>query len=573
MDFSLSGLSSGFDWKTFIDQIMAVQNAPIDKLNAEKITNINKSAALVDLNTKVAALQASSTALSSAGLFTGRTAASTTANSTWNPSAAPGTASGSYTIAVSKLATVAHRDGAADVGKALNDTDDVSALTIANLPTKIGIGAGTFSVNGQKVTVSLTDSLDQVFAAISTATGGAVTASYDHATDKITLAGTGEIVLGAANDTSNFLSAMHLTNNGTDTISSSGSLGSVNVSATLANARLKSDITAVDGAGDGSFVVNGVTIAYNLNNDSVDAVLQRINQSGAGVTASYDGVADRFVLTNSVTGDTGIAVSEAAGGLMDALGLTGAAALVRGQNAEFSINGGATLISASNTLDASIHGITGLSVTVDSQATQTISVAGDTSGMRKAIEDFVAKFNDIQSYIADQSKVSTTVDGKVTTAVLSKDREVQSWSDTLRSIAFGAVSGVTGTISRLENLGIDFNGATNQLSIKDGAKLDTALRDKAGDVAEFFQTDTTGLTAQVQTFLTKISAQNSDQQDQLSKSNNDIVSQIAAIQRRLDQQRQLLTNSFIAMETAQSQLKTQSDALTRAFPTTSSSSS
>jgi len=56
----------------------------------------------------------------------------------------------------------------------------------------------------------------------------------------------------------------------------------------------------------------------------------------------------------------------------------------------------------------------------------------------------------------------------------------------------------------------------------------------------------------------------------LTKANTDIVAQIAAIQRRLDLQRQLLTDSFVAMENAQSKLKAQSDALTRAFPVTSS---
>ncbi|MEI7566864.1 MAG: flagellar cap protein FliD N-terminal domain-containing protein, partial [Opitutaceae bacterium] len=83
MDYSLSGLSSGFDWKTFINQIMAVQNAPIDRLNAEKVTNINRQAALVDLDTKLTALGTAAAALGSADLFSGRIASSATANSSW----------------------------------------------------------------------------------------------------------------------------------------------------------------------------------------------------------------------------------------------------------------------------------------------------------------------------------------------------------------------------------------------------------------------------------------------------------------------------------------------------------
>lgn len=575
MDFSLSGLVSGFDWKTFINQIMAVQNAPIDKLNAEKVTNINKNASLNDLATNVTALQTAVTALNSPTLFTSRQATSGTSGSTWGLAAAPGTPSGSYSIAVSQLATVAHRDGTSNIGQPMNSTDDVSGLTIATLPTTVAITAGTFSVNGQKVTVNTTDTLDQVFAAISTATGGDVKASYDHTTDKISLTSlsSSEIVLGAANDTSNFLTALHLTNNGTSTIAGSGTLGTTNVNATLANSRLKTPITAVDGSGNGSFTVNGVSVAYNVNTDSLSAVLQRINQSGAGVTASYDGVSDRVVIANATTGDTGIAVSEATGGLMDALGLSNPAALVHGKNAQFSINGGATQISASNTLDSTVHGISGLSVTVDSLSTQTINVSGNTTSMHSAIDGFISAYNTVQSYIDDQSKTSTTVDGKVTTSVLSNDREIQSWADSLRSMAFGAVSGLSGTISRLENLGIDFTPGTSQLAIKDDSKLTAALQGKASDVADYFQTAGTGLVAQLQTFLTKISGQNSDAQTQLTKNNSDIDTQIAAIQRRLDQQRQLLTNSFIAMENAQSTIKTQSAALTSAFSSSTSTTS
>src|SRR5665213_10238 len=443
MDYSISGLVSGFDWKTFINQIMAVQNAPIDTLNAQKVTNINKNASLADLATDVTTLQTAMTALGDPTLFTSRQVASTTSASTWTLSADPATALGSYQVAVSQVATTAHRDGTSGVGQAMSTTNDVSGLTVANLPIAMAVTAGTFTVNGQQVTIAATDSLDQVFSAISTATGGAVTASYDHTTDKISLSGSSEIVLGAANDTSNFLTALHLTNNGMSTITSSGTLGATNQYATLANSRLKAPLTAVDGSGNGSFTVNGVNIAYNVNTDSLSSVLQKINQSSAGVTASYDGVADRVVITNSATGDTGIGVNEASGGLMDALGLSNPASLVHGNNALFSTNNGPTMISASNTLSATTHGITGLNVTVDSPTTQTIAVTGNTTNMNSAITSFISAYNAVQSYIDAQSKITTTVDNKVTTSVLTDDREVQSWSDSLRSLAFAEVPGLS----------------------------------------------------------------------------------------------------------------------------------
>ena len=51
-----------------------------------------------------------------------------------------------------------------------------------------------------------------------------------------------------------------------------------------------------------------------------------------------------------------------------------------------------------------------------------------------------------------------------------------------------------------------------------------------------------------------------------------IDQQIADMQRRLDQQRALLTSSFIAMESAQSRIQQQSSAITNAFGMNNSNS-
>ncbi len=565
----LSGLVSGFDWKTLVDQLMTAEHIPADKLATEKTTNTSKATAYTNLQTRLTALNASATALGAENLFSTRKAASTTTNSTWTPAAAAGTAIGSYQIAVSQLATASRRTGTSDIGNALNPvSDDVSGLTLANLPTSTAVSAGAFTVNGQKVTIALTDSLDQVFSAISTATSGVVTASYDHLTDKITLSGGGTLVLGAANDTSNFLSAMKLSNNNSPSVESASKLGSVNKSAMLASARLTAGITAVDGSGNGSFSLNGVSISYNVNTDSLTSVMQRINQSTAGVTAAYDGSNDRVVLSNSVTGDVGIGVSEATGGLMEALGLSSSMTLTRGNNAQFTINGGAVLTSTSNTLSSTAHGIEGLNITVDSAATQTISVSGDTAGMRTSIENFITKYNEVQSFIDEQTKV-TTLNGKVKTSLLSSDREIQSWASNLRSRVFATIPGLSGTIARLEHLGIDFTSGTSSLVIKNGAKLDTALREKPSDVAAFFQTATTGLSDVMDNYLTLLTTSGTTKQKQLTKSNTDIDKQIETIERRLAAQRAVLESSFIAMESAQSKLKSQGDALNKAFNTSS----
>lgn len=559
----VAGLASGFDWKSFVDQIMDVERAPADRLEREKATNSQKVTQLSTLGTRIADLRSAAQALQVATLFGQRTTSLSVANSTWSAAAATDTATGAYTIAVSQLATQAKLAGAADVGRALNPSgNDVSGLTLANLPVAQAVTAGTFSVNGQRVTVALTDSLQSVFDAISTATGGDVTASYDHTTDRITLVSTdGPVMLGAANDTSNFLRALKLGNNGTDTVTSSAALGSVKTSATLANANLSTAITAVDGAGAGSFTINGVAISYNVNTDTVASVASRINASSAGVTAAYDAANDKMVLTNKSTGDLGISVSEAAGGLLGALGLTSGTTFTRGDNAEFTLNGGATLTSTSNTLDSSAHGVDGLSVTVNSEQTQTIAVGTDTTAVKTKVQGFIDSFNAVQQFLDSVTKITTDSKGKVTAAVLANNREVQEWGRSLRTMAFASISGLTGSIGRLDDLGIDFKAGTNELTIKDSTKLTARLADATADVAAFFTTGTSGFGAKFDTFLGNVVTQNNEQQTRLNKANTGIDDQIAAIERRLKQQRALLESAFIAMENAQSTLKQQQQAL------------
>lgn len=569
----LSGLASGLDWKTLVDQLMEIERTPITRIEREQNTNTQQANALRDLNTRLTTLKNAATALQDLTLFSGRKVSSSATGSTWNLSASSGAAAGSYTISVSQLATKAARTGASDITAGLAETNDVSGVTLATMRTAAVPTGGFFTINGQQVQVDVTSSLQDVFDAIATATGGDVTAGYDAATDRITLtSGSGsEIVLGAANDTSNLLAVLKLTNSGGDTVTSGGSLGTARTGNVLANSGLRTPITALDGDGAGTFTINGVEIAYNVNTDSLNTIIKRINASGAGVTAAYDSANDRVTLTNNATGDLGMTVSEAPGGLLGALGLTSGHTVVRGQNAEFSINGGATLISTSNTLSESAHGITGLSVTVDREATETVTIEPDTAKMREKIDAFITAYNAVGLFIDDKSRITTT-DGKVTASVLSNNREIQLWQRDLRNLAFGAVEGQGTAMDRLDDLGISLD-RDGRLSVSNSDKLMRALESSPAEVEAFFTTSGTGFAAKFTTQLGKMITSGDDAQKRLSATNSALDRQIADLERRLEQQRELLTSSFIAMETAQSQIQQQSAALTRAFSSSSSSSS
>jgi len=567
-NLQLSGLASGFDWKSFVDSIMDLERAPAARLETEKNKNLTRVTSLSNLETRLTDMRSAVAALNAPEAFGVR---SVTAGD-WTATASAGSAVGAHTFNVTRLATASKLQGAADIGAPLASSSDVSGLTLAALGASATPTAGFFSVNGARVTIATTDSLQDVFSAISTATGGMVSASYDPASDRISLNSAAPITLGAANDTSNFLSVARLATNGSGTISSATSLGVVNPVATLGASRIATAVTAVDGSGAGQFTINGVAISYNLNTDSLNAVIARINASGAGVSAAYDASADRFNLTNITTGSLGISVSESAGGLLGALGLTTGSTLTTGLDAQFTVDGGNVLTSRSNTLTAAEHGLSGLNVTVSSVTSQSVNVAANTTGMRTLIDTFITRYNAVQSYLQDQTRVTST-NGKVSTATLSSNREVQTWASQLRSSAFASVPGLGSAISNLDALGIDFLSGTPNLTVKDSTKLTNALNDQPTQVAAFFQQTSTGFTARLTALTDKYlgvnggSGQLASQRTTITNSNASLDRQIADIDRRLVQRRSSLEASFIAMESAQSKIKNMQSQLTNAFPT------
>jgi flagellar hook-associated protein 2 len=565
----ISGLvaNSAFDWKSVVDQLIAADSTPVTTLQNQQTTNSGKVTALASLQTSLLDLQSSLQNLRAGDIFSGRTVSSDTANTTWTSSSSNGAPIGTYTFDVQSLATTAKISGAANIGSGLSATDNVSALTVANLNTAVPVTAGVFTVDGQQVTIAATDSLQDVFDHISAATGGDVTATYDSASDTVNLtSASGNVVLNAANDTSNFLQVMKLANNGGPSVTSSAPLGTLKLASTISASGLTTPLTGLDPSGNGSFKINGVTINYNATTGSLAALVSTINQSGAGVTASYDSANDRISIANNSTGDIGIGLSDTSGNLLAALGLTTAAggAFSRGSNAQFTLNGGPVLSSMSNTLDSSVTGITGLSVTVNNKSTQSVAVGSDTAGMQSAIQDFITKFNAVQSFISTNTKITST-GTNVTTSVLSDNHEVQAWASQLQSLAFAGVTGLTGTVQSLDNLGIGFSGTTGQLSVTNSDQLAAALANHPDDVENFFVTANTGFVSKLFGYLTNIVTNDSAQQSTLTKANSDLDTQIATLQSRLDDERTQLTNSFIAMQDAQSQANSQSQYLTTTF--------
>ncbi len=399
--------------------------------------------------------------------------------------------------------------------------------------------------------------MQDVFDKIASATNNKVTASYNSTTDEITLASSdsSEVVLGSAADTSNFLQVAQLYNNGTDSVSSASALGHVNTTVTLSNSDLATAITD-GGSGNGEFTINGVAIHYDASSDSIQNILDRINNSTAGVTATYDTLNNRFTLTNNSTGDTGISMQDVTGNFLAATGLSGGT-LTRGQNLLYTLNGGTqTLVSQSNTISQASSGITGLSVTAASPGATTVTVSSDTSKISSAIQQFVTDYNAVQTAISGQQIVTTASDGTVTPGPLTGDQTANALADNLRAFSFFAGTGLSGSITSLADLGIETNGQDNTLALSDSNTLNSALAGNLNAVQSFFADATNGMATQLNNYITNVTGDSGDltnHQASLTQQYNNLTAQIANLEQKITSDSAQWTTEFQAMEQAQSQ--------------------
>ncbi|MGE5370798.1 MAG: flagellar filament capping protein FliD [Solirubrobacterales bacterium] len=222
--------------------------------------------------------------------------------------AAMGLTAGTATIETTRgnelntqLATAATFIGGSDVATTTLTTSQTLALagfrTAATSATN-----GTFSINGKQITISnyATTTVNQVIAMIN-GSGAGVSASYDTTNDRFVLTantkGSGQsITLGAGTDTSNFLQISKLDSGLGGSYTAGQNDGTVDLDVTLASSSISKSVST------GIFSINGVSIYVNPSSDTMSDVIEKINTSAAGVTASYNSVNDTFSLVSKDDG-------------------------------------------------------------------------------------------------------------------------------------------------------------------------------------------------------------------------------------------------------------------------------
>ncbi|MDJ0939148.1 MAG: hypothetical protein QNJ00_05250 [Woeseiaceae bacterium] len=137
---------------------------------------------------------------------------------------------------------------------------------------------GSFTVNGQPIGVSTTDTLNDVIGRVNQSAAG-VTATYNSALDRVEFLQnqTGSVPsIDLQNDTSNFLAATKLASS------------VVTPGIDPENEQILQDVAVLAAVRTGNILINGRQIAIDVTNDSLDSVIDNINSSSAGVLASFD---------------------------------------------------------------------------------------------------------------------------------------------------------------------------------------------------------------------------------------------------------------------------------------------
>lgn len=578
LDMSISGLASGFDWKSVVDQLTAVERTPQTKVRTEQTTLASRRSALGQIATQLTDLQTKATALGDSSLYNRRSVSSSD-TSIASVSTADGAVTGSYSINVTTLATPSSWLGATSGIISPLHTADISAsagqagpvLSAAGWGTTLTAGTVTIGVQNSSgtvtnatVTVATTDTLKEVLVKLDTAIGSTGGATYSSANDQVTITrpnGT-NLILGSASDTSNLLSCLKLFTpaSGANAVSDS-KLGSLKLFSSLSSQPLVTPLTYGTTATTGAFSINGVSISYS-SSSTLASVLNSINDSTAGVQASFDSGLNRIVLKNKEAGNRGVVLAQSgSSNLLTAFGLTGGT-LSSGTDLVYSINGGATAKARSNSIRDSDSGLTGLTITASKVGTTTINSANDTGAARSAVDALVTSVNRVQSLISSLTVSNRDAAGKITAGVLAYDQTIFQLGSSLRSLLSLQLSGGPSTTIRgLADLGYSTTGYTNELSATNSASLNTALSSQLSEVQKFFSTTTTGLSERITSFVKPMVDENSgtlpQRQKGLTEQSSKLDDQLVAMERRVQSNRERLLAGFRAMEAAQAKSNSQ----------------
>lgn len=291
---SFSGLASGIDWRTMIDQIVALEARPVTRLQQEVALSQSRTAAWSDFKSRVQTLNDAA-----AGLATGdplrvfkatiQGLAAGVSSPLASVSAASTAAPGSHSVRV--LATARN--------------EKLGSLTFATRTEALGV-AGELRVNGSRIEVNAGDSLDAIaqrFNAVSGGTSGTGVVASVLATGPdqyrliLTSNRSGAAGIDLVDGAAGVLQGLGLTDAST-TIKHATSNGATSDSFADAITAVSSVLGFVVSPA-GTVMIGGEAVAIDLATDSLATIANKINAAAIAVGKGF-----RAFVVDDTSGDT-----------------------------------------------------------------------------------------------------------------------------------------------------------------------------------------------------------------------------------------------------------------------------
>lgn len=324
--------------------------------------------------------------------------------------------------------------------------------------------------------------------------------------------------------------------------------------------------TALSGS-TGQFTVGAggksATIDWDASVDTITTILTKINTADAGVVASYDSTNQRLTLTAKDTGAQTITKTDVSGNLLAAFEID-TATQTTGVTAQYRVNGGLVQSSDSNIVTSAMPGVTLTLLKADAANPVTVTVTPDTETIKRGLEEFITAFNSLVDRIASDTKYDAATK---TAGILLGDTTVNFIESRLRTLVMNSLDGLSGTITRLSDIGIttgavgSATGTTKHL-VLDAAKLSSALAANPDAVAELLAgtSSVDGVMERIEDYIAGLVNTGGALANRLTQNDSTISEldkRISELQNRLTKKQEALEKRFAQMEVALVQLQQQ----------------
>ena len=524
----LTGLASGMDWKTTVEQLMKLERIPQDALKSRKAAQANKQAALDKVKSSVTSLSAAASALNVGTTSSApRTAKMLSSTVTVGGAALlkegsvttdDGAVAGTYEVVVTHSASPAMLQGQNYKLLAEDLRDPSNTFTLGDYGVKEG---QTLTVNGFPLEITsahLGKTVEEFFEVDVRATSGDIDLQIEFTETGFTFKGDYSYTpsLGSPSDSGNVLGLLGISFEGLNTLASPVELkySQTVPSAVLASKTLSS--LGVTGSWNGK--INGVDISASPS-ETLGSLISTINSSGAGVTAYIDPKTRSVVLSSNDLGGAPISVGgpgfdHILGPVVDPV-VPGERQAVPSQPFKYTLKrNGQSIVnpldatgftSNSSTLDLSVHGLGSTSLSVPGMGTYKFQVDA-VALSRDKIDSFIKAYNDLRTQVNDLTKTTVGSDGKVTAAVLAGNRDVQTLHSTIRTRIFSPVKDPGSVFANiddapvsgsyygvgLDSIGIGFD-RDGVLKVTSESKLTTALSQSPSKVNALFSSGSSSI--------------------------------------------------------------------------------